>query len=157
MRCPHADALAHPQAADVDAAEAARPVFLWRACFHVGVANTAALRAAGLLDSDPADDDVGADGRSLVVRDVEGRPTGLLREGACERVMRHLTDNSPEGVAAAIKAGLLAASQAGLTAVQTNCGVSERRAGNWVARSAPALTLRHVAAPGLLGRVLPAG
>mmetsp|Transcript_22235 Transcript_22235/g.49480 ORF Transcript_22235/g.49480 Transcript_22235/m.49480 type:complete len:193 (+) Transcript_22235:74-652(+) len=38
----------YPSRHDIDAV-GSKPIFLWRTCWHIGVANTAALRAAGLV------------------------------------------------------------------------------------------------------------
>ena len=65
-----------PTAADLDAAVANRPVLLTRADGHALVANTAALRAAG-IDADAPDPTGGR-----IVRDGEGTATGLLIDAA---------------------------------------------------------------------------
>src|SRR5690606_1670449 len=68
-----------PTRHDLDAAFPDRPVWLQRIDGHAGWANTAALRAAG-LDPDapaPSDPEGGA-----VLRDAEGRPTGIFVDNA---------------------------------------------------------------------------
>lgn len=65
-----------PTRADLDAVVADRPVYLQRADGHAGVANSAALAAAGITDSTP--DPSG--GR--IVRDANGVATGLLVDNA---------------------------------------------------------------------------
>ena len=68
----------YPCAADLDDAmgDDPRPVFLWRACWHIGCANTAGLVVAGL---GPGQAIPPTPGGSVDV-DAEGKPTGVLRE-----------------------------------------------------------------------------
>lgn len=72
---------AHMNGAQIDAAVSARPVVLRHSNGHAGVANAAALRAAGIDASTP--DPKGG----TFVRDASGQPTGLLLETALEQVM----------------------------------------------------------------------
>ena len=70
---------AFPTRQDLDAAFPDRPVWLGRIDGHAAWANTAALRAAG-IDPDaaaPPDPEGGA-----VIRDAEGRPTGVFIDAA---------------------------------------------------------------------------
>ena len=66
----------YPTAADIDAVVADRPVVLARVDGHAAVANSAALRAAGLTAATP-DPDGGK-----IERDASGGPTGLLIDNA---------------------------------------------------------------------------
>ncbi len=68
-----------PTAADLDAAFPERPVWVTRVDGHAGWANTAALRAAGLDPAQPAPPN--PDG-GVVLRDAEGRPTGVFVDNA---------------------------------------------------------------------------
>ena len=65
-----------PTAADIDAVVADRPVFLARVDGHAAIANSAAMKAAGLTagTADPAG--------GKIERDASGRPTGLLIDNA---------------------------------------------------------------------------
>ena len=103
----------YPCAADVDAVVADRPVFLWRACYHVAVANTAALRLAGITaeTADPAG--------GSIDRDEQGRPTGLLREKAAGLVEALILETA-ERRRQYVEAGLDYCLRMGLTCVQTN-------------------------------------
>ncbi len=74
-----------PTAADIDDAIGDRPVLLYRYCGHVAVANSAALAVAG-IDSETVDPPGGS-----YDRDAGGRPTGVLRETAIERVSTALS------------------------------------------------------------------
>jgi len=68
-----------PTAADLDSVVANRPVVLERVDGHAVVANSAALKAAGIT---AAADPVGG----KIERDAEGNPTGLLIDAASELV-----------------------------------------------------------------------
>lgn len=66
----------HPTRADLDVAAPAHPVVLGRTCGHVLVANSCALRLAGIGVGTP--DPAGGQ----IERDVDGEPSGVLRETA---------------------------------------------------------------------------
>ncbi len=72
----------HPTRDELDSVSADRPMLLVRTCGHLGVANTAALRLAGITDTTP--DPQGGQ----IDRDTHGRATGLLRETALKLVQR---------------------------------------------------------------------
>ncbi|NIA25259.1 MAG: amidohydrolase family protein [Gammaproteobacteria bacterium] len=65
-----------PTRHDLDTIVTERPVFLTRVCGHIGVANTAALDAAGIGPHTP-DPAAGS-----FDRDADGNPNGILRETA---------------------------------------------------------------------------
>lgn len=65
-----------PTAADIDDVVPDRPVLLYRYCGHIAVANSEAMRLAG-LDSNTPDPPGGS-----LDRDARGRPNGILRETA---------------------------------------------------------------------------
>jgi len=64
-----------PTRQDLDAVSAGHPAFLERTDGHIAVANTAALKAAGITDSTLAPKGGAID------RDTGGKATGILREG----------------------------------------------------------------------------
>lgn len=72
----------HPTRDELDTVTADRPLLLVRTCGHLGVANSAALAAAGITDDTP--DPQGGE----IDRDAHGRATGLLRETALKLVQR---------------------------------------------------------------------
>lgn len=74
------DVKRHPTASDLDAVTGDRPAWLVRTCGHLGVANTAALRLAGITatTADPQGGEID--------RDEHGEATGLLRENAMQLV-----------------------------------------------------------------------
>jgi predicted amidohydrolase YtcJ len=90
-----------PTAAQLDAAVPDHPVFLRRIDGHAAVANTAALRAAGVTvaSQDPEG------GR--VLRDASGNPTGTFIDAAMDLVENHI----PAPSAAQRKARVLAAAR----------------------------------------------
>lgn len=74
----------HPTAAELDAAAPDNPVFIIRTCGHMGVANTAGLRAAGIGHNTP-------DPEGGVIERRGGALTGLIQE----RAMRLVQDAMP--------------------------------------------------------------
>jgi hypothetical protein len=72
----------HPTRDELDTVTADRPMLLVRTCGHLGVANSAALAAAGITDATPNPQGGEID------RDEHGRATGLLRETALKLVQR---------------------------------------------------------------------
>ena len=103
----------YPTAADMDAVVADVPVFLWRACYHVAVANTAALRLAGIT-AETVDPPGGS-----IDRDEHGRPTGLLREKAAGMIESLIVETA-ERRRQYVEVGLDYCLRMGLTCVQTN-------------------------------------
>lgn len=78
-----------PTAADIDDVVTDRPVLLYRYCGHIAVANSAALRLAG-IDADTPDPDGGSFDRG-----PGGEPNGILRETAVTPVSRALESHIP--------------------------------------------------------------
>ncbi len=74
----------HPTRYELDEATGDRPAYLGRTCGHLAVANSAALRLAGVTAGTP--DPVGGQ----IDRDAHGEPTGLLRETALRLVSDHI-------------------------------------------------------------------
>jgi predicted amidohydrolase YtcJ len=89
----------HPTRADLDIIAPEHPVMLIRMCHHIGVANSAALRLAGVT-RDTADPDNG-----LFDRDEHGEPTGVLREGALTAVRAVMPEPDEAAMMAALGAG----------------------------------------------------
>lgn len=105
----------YPTRHDIDAVSAGVKVFLWRACWHIGLANSAALTACGIdltkAPEAPPGGVIDFDGTSV---------TGILRERAVEVVMREICNKSNEEKKMFIKNGLDMCLRYGLTTVQTN-------------------------------------
>jgi predicted amidohydrolase YtcJ len=83
---------------DLDGASAAHPILLTRTCGHIAVANSLALRLAGIDAATP--DPPGG----VIVRDAEGTPTGILQETAMALVGHLVPPPGPELLEAAIVA-----------------------------------------------------
>ena len=67
----------HPTRWDLDKVSPDHPVWLVRCCAHMGVANSAALKLAGISRDTPNPPG------GVIVRE-NGEPTGLLQERALE-------------------------------------------------------------------------
>jgi predicted amidohydrolase YtcJ len=88
------------------------PVFLYRYDGHSGLANSAALRLAGIA-AQTADPPGG-----VIVRDPRGNPTGLLRDAAMDSVTKVIPPLSHERRLQAAKRALALAASVGVTSVQ---------------------------------------
>jgi hypothetical protein len=104
-----------PHRGDLDRAVADRPVALTRTCGHMLVANSRALRLAG-IDRETPDPPGGA-----LVRDERGEPTGLLQETAMGLLRGVMPEPTPAEYAEMVVAahgaqhrrGITSASEAG--------------------------------------------
>ncbi|MEU6267077.1 amidohydrolase [Saccharopolyspora shandongensis] len=100
-----------PSAADLDAVVPDRPVWLVRVDGHAGVANSAALRQAGITRDTPTPS--GGD----IVRGADGAPTGAFVDAAQDLIEQHL----PKPTVDDLKQNFLAAqrklNEVGLTSV----------------------------------------
>ncbi|MBP1773833.1 MAG: hypothetical protein H6P99_2996 [Holophagaceae bacterium] len=110
---------AFPRAVDLDAFTGSRPAFLQRVDGHAAWVNTAALAKAGIGPSTP--DPEG--GR--ILKDAQGRPTGILLDTAVDLVAKLLPRPSDSDLDAQLKTGLLALRTEGFTAV-ADMGVGPR-------------------------------
>lgn len=99
----------HPTRHDLDAISPDHPVLLIRSCHHIGVANSAALRLAGVTANTP-DPNGGT-----IDRDEHGEPTGVLRESAFEMVKATMGDPTVQQIADAIELGGKAFLASGVT------------------------------------------
>lgn len=108
-----------PTAALLDRYVPHRPVFIRRYDGHMAVANTAALKLAGVtaetLDVPGGVIDRLADGKT---------PSGVLRDNAMALVERAVPEPDDEEVAEAVRAALRHAAESGVTAVQDMDGSS---------------------------------
>jgi hypothetical protein len=102
-----------PTRQDLDAVTGDHPAFLGRVDGHIAVANTAALKAAG-IDETTADPQGGH-----IDRDAQGHPTGIIREGpARELVEKHIPPPSNEIRRKALEHSINDALAHGVTSVQ---------------------------------------
>jgi predicted amidohydrolase YtcJ len=88
------------------------PVFVNRLDGHMSLANSLALKRAG-IDRNTKDVPGG-----VIVRDMEGNPTGILKDAATELVERVIPAPSEEQIRTAIKAAQTYANSQGVTSVQ---------------------------------------
>ena len=100
-----------PRAEWIDAATPDHPVMVHRLDGHMVLANTAAMRAAGVAD--PAPDVEGGE----VVRDPDGRPTGVFKDNAIDLVARAAPDASAELDDRALRAAMAYVAARGVTSV----------------------------------------
>jgi len=101
----------YPNRWDLDEAVPDKPVFLVRVCGHVGVANTKALKLAGITR------DTIVEGGKVDVDEVSGEPTGILRENALNLVWRVVPKSSEAELEEAILGACRRAVEEGLTGV----------------------------------------
>lgn len=106
----------YPSRYDLDTIAPEHPVALTRACGHVLVANSLALKLAGLGAHTPD-----MEGGSLD-RDENGELTGILRERAMDLVRRVIPPANESDIRDALRVASQHALSRGLTSVQTNDG-----------------------------------
>ncbi|HVN06356.1 MAG TPA: amidohydrolase, partial [Bryobacteraceae bacterium] len=96
----------------IDAVSASHPVFVNRLDGHMALANSEALKLAGITRETP--DPPGG----TIVHDAAGDPTGVLKDAAMGRVYRVIPAPSPEQIADAVRAAMRYAAENGVTSVQ---------------------------------------
>jgi predicted amidohydrolase YtcJ len=108
----------HPTAAELDAVSPDNPVFIVRTCGHMGVANSAAMRAAGVGHNTP-------DPEGGVIERKRGGLTGLFQERAMRLVRDVIPPPDAESLVAAIeRAGNHLASFGFASATDMNVGMT---------------------------------
>lgn len=105
----------YPTKADLDGIREleGRPCWLWRACWHIGVANSAALERAGISGAT-------AVSGGIIDKDASGAPSGLLRERACDGMAKQLGEANPKTRAAFLSEAVWQCAASGLTCVHTH-------------------------------------
>jgi len=96
----------------IDAVSADHPVFVNRLDGHMGLANSQALKLAGITRDTP--DPPGG----TIVRDASGEPTGILKDAAMERMYRAIPEAPGDQIADAVRAAMHYAAENGVTSVQ---------------------------------------
>ena len=96
----------------IDAVTPDNPVFINRLDGHMCLANSLALKLAGVTRETP--DPPGG----TIVRDADGEPTGVLKDAAMNYVYKVIPNPSEEVMAEAVRAALAYASENGVTSVQ---------------------------------------
>lgn len=104
-----------PTRHDLDSVSPNHPVFLQRNCNHVAVANTAALRMAGITADTPD-----PEGGKIDRDPVTGEPTGMLRENAQGLVGRCIPAMPVERMRTLLGRAMREALSYGITAVHTD-------------------------------------
>lgn len=136
---------------DIDAVTAGHPAFFMRTDGHIGVANSAALKAAGITAA--AKDPEGG----KIDRDAKGEPTGIIREGPALALVRNVIPQpGREERIAALTVAMQDALSHGVTTVQDFSdwedflaleemereGRLHLRVSEWIAFDAPLETLK---------------
>ena len=101
----------------IDAVTKDNPVAVNRLDGHMILANSAALRAAG-IDRNTKDPFGGT-----IVRDASGEPTGILKDNAQDLLYKVLPDPTREMNVRAAKAALSHAASLGVTSIQDNSSI----------------------------------
>ncbi len=114
-----------PDIAELDKITGERPLFMRHNSGHMAVVNTAALRLAGAESPSFPDPDGGA-----IVRDPEGRPTGLVQETAQELIQQLILPYSLADIEAALERATLHYASEGITSF-TEAGIG----GGWIGHS----------------------
>ncbi len=96
----------------IDQAAGDHPVFVNRLDGHMSLANSVALKLAGVTRNTP--DPPGG----TIVRDAAGEPTGVLKDAAMAAVNRVIPAPSQEQILDALRAAMRYAAQNGVTSVQ---------------------------------------
>jgi len=101
-----------PTRQSIDEAAGSHPVFVNRLDGHMSLANSIALKLAGITRNTP--DPPGG----TIVRDASGEPTGLLKDAAMGAVGRVIPAPSEDEIADAVRAAMRYAAENGVTSVQ---------------------------------------
>jgi predicted amidohydrolase YtcJ len=96
----------------IDPVSHGHPVLVNRLDGHMALANTAALKLAGITRETP--DPPGG----MIVRDASGEPTGIVKDAAVTIVERVVPDPTPDQMAQSIHAAMRYAAENGVTSVQ---------------------------------------
>jgi len=103
-----------PTRQDLDQVTGAHPAIFTRVDGHISVANSAALKFAGITASTP--DPAGG----KIDRDAQGKPTGILRETVKDDLLARIPPPSPAQRRRALELALADAAHWGITSAQDN-------------------------------------
>lgn len=121
----------------IDKVTGDRPTWLSRMDGHSGLANSAALKLAGITKNGPPDPAGG-----VIDRDASGEPTGILRETAMGLVARHIPTPTLDEKLEALKRAMRHANSLGVTAVSDIPGGGDREVYDRLAAEPGAQTVR---------------
>lgn len=103
-----------PNHKDLDEISTEVPIIVLRACFHIGVLNSAAMRILGInKDTAPSFGD-------LVGRFENGEPDGVLKERMLDNIKTRLSTMTPEALTGLLETAQEYALAQGLTSVQSD-------------------------------------
>ncbi len=103
-----------PTRYDLDQISTEYPIIFSRACGHISVANSKALKMAGITrDTEP-------NAGGVIYHDENGEPNGLISENAQAQVRAIVPSTSVDTVLRNLKTGMKYAAAYGITTVQTN-------------------------------------
>jgi predicted amidohydrolase YtcJ len=105
-----------PTRADIDKVTGDHPAIFTRVDGHIAIANSAALKAAGVT-KDTKDPQGGK-----IDRDANGEPTGIMRETSMSLIWEKVPDPTKEQRRKAIELALADAAKSGVTSAQDNSG-----------------------------------
>ena len=103
----------------IDDVSAGHPVFVSRLDGHMGLANTLALRLAGIDRRTP--DPPGG----VIVREQDGEPTGILKDAAMNLLAKAIPEPGRDEISDAIRAAMHYAAANGVTSVQEMANSSD--------------------------------
>jgi predicted amidohydrolase YtcJ len=101
-----------PTRAQIDAATPDHPVFVQRLDGHMALANTLALKLAGVTSASQAPEG------GTIVRDATGAPAGVFKDNAMDLVSRAIPPDTAEQTLAKAAAALKHAASLGVTTIQ---------------------------------------
>lgn len=114
-----------PEITVLDRITGNRPLFMRHNSGHMAIVNTAALRLAGADQASFPDPDGG-----VIVRDADGRPTGLVQETAQQLIQQLILPYSSEAIEAALDRATSYYAAEGITSF-TEAGIG----GGWIGHS----------------------
>jgi predicted amidohydrolase YtcJ len=97
----------------IDAVTPDTPVFVYRYDGHMALANSLALKLAGITAKTP--DPPGG----VIVRDAQGNPTGAIKDAALDLVQKVIPPYTREQMVRAVRLALAHAASLGVTSVQS--------------------------------------
>lgn len=101
-----------PTRAQIDAATPDHPVFVQRLDGHMALANTLALKLAGVTAATRSPDG------GAIVRDASGAPAGVFKDNAMDLVSRAIPPDTEEQTLEKARAALKLAASVGVTTIQ---------------------------------------